>query len=103
MRGDYLMVKSALSTTSFDKARGEQNELEHREAMPKMAESMGAMMGSTCGKVAGRSALRGNNLTVETVLRSTIGLHTVTTLRLARFALAQPLSSDARQQIPRCA
>jgi len=35
MRGDYLMVKSALSTTSFDKARGEQNELEHREAMSK--------------------------------------------------------------------
>jgi hypothetical protein len=29
------MVKSALSTTSFDKARGEQNELEHREAMSK--------------------------------------------------------------------
>jgi len=71
MRGDYLMVKSALSTTSFDKARGEQNELEHREAMPKMAESMGAMMGSTCGKVAGRRGIaRGHNLTVEKCCRA---------------------------------
>jgi len=26
MRGDYLMVKSALSTTSFDEARGEKIE-----------------------------------------------------------------------------
>lgn len=31
MRGDYLMVKSALPTTSFDEARGEEKGCEYGE------------------------------------------------------------------------
>ena len=58
MRGDYLMVKSALSTTSFDKARNVQNELEHREAMSKDGGGCGSDEGSTCGKVPGLGIAR---------------------------------------------
>jgi hypothetical protein len=65
-----------------------------------MAHNVGVNTRSACAKMPDRpclardyfcrlTTLRGRNLTVETVMQSTKGLHTVTTLRLACCALAQ--------------